>query len=70
MIQCVMAGKRGLDIDIQAVLDGSLADVLLQRVRAERLFRTAVFRQIGAVHQPVFRETVFRKKVIHTRLLS
>ena len=54
MVQRVVAGKGGLDIDIEAVLDRLLAYIVPERMGAEGLLHGAVFRHIGAGHQSVF----------------
>lgn len=59
MVQRVVTGKGGLDIDVQAAFYCLLAYVVPERVGAERLFHRAVFRHIGPGHQ----------SVIHHRLL-
>ena len=59
MVQRVMTGKGGLDIDVQAAFHGLLAYIIPERMGAEGLLHRAVFRHIGSGHQ----------SVIHHRLL-
>lgn len=54
MIQRVMAGKRRLNVDAQAVLDRLLTDVLPQGMRAQCRLHRAVFGLKVARHQSLF----------------
>ena len=54
MIQRVMAGKRRLNVDVQAVLNRLLTDVLPQGMRAQCRLHRAVFGLKVARHQSLF----------------
>ena len=54
MIQRVMAGKRRLNVDAQAVLNRLLTDVLPQGMRAQCRLHRAVFGLKVARHQSLF----------------
>ena len=55
MVQRVMAGKGGLDINIEALFDRLLADIVPKCMGTEGLLHGTVFRHIGSGHQSVIK---------------